>query len=53
MLGIKLLIIVAITGAAFLSLRPIRFDRETERTRVRGGALALNIVVALIAFVLE
>ncbi len=52
MLGIKLLIVIGITGATFLALRPIRFDRETERTRIKGTALVVNLLVLLIAFVI-
>lgn len=52
MLGIKLLIIIGIAGAAFLALRPIRFDREAERTRIKGAALAINVLVIIVAFVL-
>lgn len=51
MLGIKLLIVIGITGATFLALRPIRFNRETERTTVRGIPLVLNLLVLLAAFV--
>ena len=51
MLGIKLLIVLGITGATFLALRPIRFDRETERTQIKGLALMFNLLVLLIAFV--
>ena len=36
MLGIKRLIVIGITGATFLALRPIRFDREAERTTVNS-----------------
>jgi len=52
MLGIKLLIVIGITGATFLALRPIRFDREAERTTVKGLSLVLNVLVLLIAFVI-
>ncbi|MFC2107833.1 prohibitin family protein [Candidatus Bipolaricaulota bacterium] len=52
MLGIKLLIVIGITGATFLALRPIRFDREAERTTVKGLPLVLNLLVLLIAFVI-
>lgn len=52
MLGIKLLIVIGITGATFLALRPVRFNRETERTSIKGLPLALNVLVLLIAFVI-
>ena len=52
MLGIKLLIVIGITGATFLALRPIRFNREAERTTVKGVPLVLNLLVLLIAFVI-
>ena len=52
MLGIKLLIVIGITGLTFLALRPIRFDREAERTTVKGLPLVLNLAVLLIAFVI-
>lgn len=52
MLGIKLLIVIGITGATFLALRPIRFNREAERTTVKGAPLVLNLLVLLIAFVI-
>jgi prohibitin 2 len=52
MLGIKLLIVIGITGATFLALRPIRFDREAERNVVKGLPLVLNLLVLLIAFVI-
>lgn len=52
MLGIKLLIVIGITGLTFLALRPIRFDREAERTTVKGLPSVLNLAVLLIAFVI-
>lgn len=52
MLGIKLLIVIGITGLTFLALRPIRFDREAKRTTVKGIPLVLNLLVLLIAFVI-
>ncbi len=52
MLGIKLLIVIGITGLTFLALRPIRIDREAKRTTVKGIPLVLNLLVLLIAFVI-
>jgi len=52
MLGIKLLIVIGITAATFLALRPIRFNRETGRATIKGLGLALNLLVLLFAFVI-
>jgi len=51
MLGIKLLIVIGITALTFLALRPIRYDRETERSSIRTGALLINLLVLLVTFI--
>ncbi len=51
MLGIKLLIVIGVTGGLFLALRPVRFDREAERTRVKAVPLVLNILVLILSFI--